>query len=418
MIVYKFGGASVKNAQSVRNMAKIIGAALDPVIVVVSAMGKTTNRLEAFLDEGLKNTGKQHELLDQLKTDHFKIIEELIPDSGHPIYDEVDLFFNEAASLIQIHQEKDYNFIYDQVISLGELVSTKIVSAWLEHFGISNRWVDIRQILKTDSNYREATVNHEFSEKLCRSVFDASGTICYVTQGFIGADTKGYTTTLGREGSDYSAALLANYLNAENVTLWKDVDGIYNADPAIFSNVDKIETLSYQEVIELTYFGAKVIHPKTIKPLFDKQIPLLVKSFNKPENRGSIVGKTTKSAHQQPFIILLENQVLISISKEDLSFISELNLSFLFDLLHSFRLKANLMQHSAISFSFCVDVPKGKALEELIELLHKEFKVLYNSGLQLITVRNFNNDLIRELIGNKKVLVEQRSRQTAQFIVT
>jgi aspartate kinase len=417
MIVYKFGGASVKDAQSVRNMAKIVEAASRPLIVVVSAMGKTTNRLEAFLDEGLKGSGMHAEILKTLRQEHFQILEELIPDSEHPVYNEIEGFFEEASSMIQIHQEKDYNFIYDQVISLGELISTKIVSTWLEHIGIANHWVDIRQILKTDSNFREAIVDQEISEKLCRSVFDASEPLCFVTQGFIGADSKGFTTTLGREGSDYSAALLANYLEAESVTLWKDVDGIYNADPAIFSNVKKIETLSYQEVIKLTYYGAKVIHPKTIRPLFDKQIPLLVKSFNKPENHGSVVRKTAKSAHQQPFIILLENQILISISKEDLSFISELNLSFLFDLLHTFRLKANLMQHSAISFSFCVDTPKGKALEELIELLHKEFKVLYNSGLQLITVRNFTNDLIRELIGNKKVLVEQRSRQTTQFII-
>jgi aspartate kinase len=417
MIVYKFGGASVKNAQAVMKISKIIGTASQPLIVVVSAMGKTTNRLEAFLDEGLKGSGKHHEILNELKTEHIRIIKELIPDPAHPIYNEVEGFFQEAAALIQLHRNKDYNFIYDQVIPLGELISTKIVNAWLVQAGITSRWIDIREILKTDSNYREAIIDHTVSEKLCRSGFAVSDPLCFVTQGFIGSDSEGFTTTLGREGSDYSAALLANYLDSESVTLWKDVDGIYNADPAIFSNVNKIEALSYQEVIELTYYGAKVIHPKTIRPLFDKQIPLFVKSFNNPENDGSIVGKSVQSAHQQPIIIILENQVLISISKKDLSFISELNLSFLFDLLHTFRLKANLMQHSAVSFSICVDIPKGKALEELIELLQKEFKLLYNTGLKLITIRNYNIKLITELIGKKEVLVEQRSRQTAQFIV-
>ncbi|MBN2174294.1 MAG: aspartate kinase [Bacteroidales bacterium] len=417
MIIFKFGGASVKNAQSVKNIAGIIRQAPGPLIAVVSAMGKTTNRLETILEKGINNSGEYKELMEELILDHLDLISKLIPDPTHPLFEEVRFLFLQAANMLKTYEGKEYNFIYDQVVSVGELVSTKIVSTWLEYSGISNHWVDIRQILKTDSSYREAIVNHEISASLCRNMFQASNPPCFITQGFIGSDMKNHTTTLGREGSDYTAALLADYLDAENVTLWKDVDGIFNADPARFSNVRKIDTMDYQEVIELTYYGAKVIHPKTIRPLFEKRIPLFVKNFNAPEKSGTAVGKTGFSENRDSFIIVLENQLLISVSKNDLSFISELNLSYLFDLLHSFRLKANLMQHSAVSFSFCVDTPKGKAVKELIVKLQKEFKVLYNTNLLLITVRNYSPELIHELIGNKNVLVEQRSRQTVQFVI-
>ncbi|MCB2220115.1 MAG: aspartate kinase [Bacteroidetes bacterium] len=418
MIVYKFGGASVKNADAVKNLAQIIVRAKRPLIVVISAMGKTTNGLEAILDESRKPNGNSDFLLEQLFVQHRSILDALFDKPDHPVYAFVKRLFDEAATTIKEYADRDYNFLYDRVISIGELVSTQIVSAWLAKEGIDNQWTDIRDLLKTDSNYREAIVDSEVSGENCRHYFQKNATGCYITQGFIGSDQAGHTTTLGREGSDYTAALLAYFLDAEEVILWKDVEGIYNADPAFFKEVQKVEKLDYQEVIELTYYGAKVIHPKTIKPLYDKQIPLYVKSFHAPEKSGTTVGSQGLQTERLPFIIVLENQVLISISNKDLSFISEFNLIRLFDLLHSFRVKANLMQHSAISFSFCVDTPRGQAVEELIRQLQKDFRVLYNKGLRLVTIRNYTQELINDWSENGQVLVEQRSRYTAQLVLT
>ncbi len=417
MIVYKFGGASVKNAEAVKNLAGIIRNANKPVIVVMSAMGKTTNKLESILEESRKPRGNYRKLLDALVEDHLNVLNDLFQDPLHPVFNSVNGFFEEVASAISRYSDQDYNFLYDQVIAAGELVSSRIVSAWLEHEGVQNNWLDIRTILKTDSTYREAIVDAAATSGHCEKFFQVEHSLCYITQGFIGSDPDGFTTTLGREGSDYTAALLAHFLDAERVTLWKDVEGIFNADPALFKEVQKVSALNYQEVIELTYYGAKVIHPKTIKPLYDKQIPLYVKSFNAPEASGTVVGNHAMQGPGFPFIIVLENQVLISISKKDLSFVSEINLRRLFDLLHNFRIKVNLMQHSAVSFSVCVDAPRGKAVEELVEELRKDFRVLYNAGLRLITIRNYSESMIRDLVDQDKALVEQRSRHTIQFVL-
>ncbi|HPE56313.1 MAG TPA: aspartate kinase [Bacteroidales bacterium] len=418
MIVYKFGGASVKNANAVKNLVPIIRLAQKPLVIVVSAMGKTTNRLEAILTESRKPEGDPNGLLAELMNDHLILLKTLFSDETAQVYSDVKDIFEAVSDSFNNHSGEDYNFLYDQVIACGELVSSRIVSAWMGDMGIENKWIDVRKVLKTDSTYREAIIDQTASASKSREIFDFNASTCFVTQGFIGSDEKGYTTTLGREGSDYTAALLANFLDAEAVTLWKDVDGIYNADPAIFKDVQQVSALNYEEVIELTYYGAKVIHPKTIKPLAEKNIPLFVKSFNNTSAPGTLVGRPNGNEKQLPFIIVLENQILISISKKDLSFVSEINLRHLFDLLHNFRIKVNLMQHSAVSFSVCVDEPKGRDVKDLVAQLSQEFKVLYNTGLQLITVRNYSEKLISELIDDQKVLVEQRSRHTVQFVLS
>ena len=417
MIIYKFGGASVKDAEGVKNLKRILLSRNEAHVVVLSAFGKTTNRLENVVEEAMKKTGKYEPLLASISEDHLSIVQHLFNDANHYIAGEIEELVHAIETLIKKNLQSDYNFLYDQVIVTGELLSTKIVSAFLNHQGIENRWIDARLVIKTDDNYRDANVLNELSGARCRDVFNFSETDCYVTQGFIGADPAEHSTSLGREGSDFSAALIASFLEAKSVTLWKDVSGIFNADPAVFENVQQIPSMKYPEVIELTYYGAKVIHPKTIKPLYEKDIPLYVKSFNDPGAKGTLVSSNDSQSMGIPFIINKEKQVLISISNKDLSFFSEINVSDLFGMLNEFRLKANLMQHSAISFSVCVDTPMGREVTDLIAALRKTFKVLYNDGLQLITIRNYSDDVIERFTKGKKVLVEQRSRHTVQFVL-
>jgi aspartate kinase len=296
------------------------------------------------------------------------------------------------------------------------VLSTKIVSAYLNKEGINNKWVDIRRVIKTDNNYRDANVNFQESKKNSLIDFKFEDNQVFITQGFIASDPDGHTTTLGREGSDYTAALLASFLSAESVTLWKDVAGIFNADPALFSDATLLKELSYQEMIELAFYGARVIHPKTIKPLKGAGIKLHVRSFYEPEQIGTIVSKDALPMIDLPVFVIKEMQVLISISLWDLSFISEYHLSLLFSLLNKFRLKANVIQHSAVSFSVCVDTPMGKEIEELIAFLKVDFKVLYNKNLQLITIRNYTERDIQKMINGRKIYIEQRSRNTVQFV--
>ncbi|MCB0805056.1 MAG: aspartate kinase [Bacteroidales bacterium] len=417
MIIYKFGGASVKDADSVRKLGDIISVCPEPIIVVVSAMGKTTNRLEMILDEAIRNSGNYIAMVQQLKNDHLAIVDQLISNRKAEVVQAMDTIFTNLLGFLAKSVNTDYNYAYDQVVSFGELLSTKIVSHYLQTKNIVNTWIDIRKFLKTNSNFRDAAVDLQASATKCKTLFTFENVACYITQGFIGSDNDGNTTTLGREGSDYSAALLANFLEADAVTLWKDVPGIFNADPAMFNKVEHIAELSYHEVIELTYYGAKVIHPKTIKPLYEKEIPLYVRSFLEPALSGTLVHKSSLRTRSIPIIIIKDQQILVSISHTDLSFISEQSVSRLFALLDDFRIKANLLQHSAISFSVGVDTPKGKAVNDLITALRKNFKVLYNEGLQLITIRNYTDAIIEELTQAKKILIEQRSRHTVQFLV-
>jgi aspartate kinase len=416
MLVYKFGGASVKDANAVRQLSKIVQDCKENLVVVISAMGKTTSRLEEILKHSFREDESHLPFIQKLKDDHFSIVHDLFRENV-PLENEISELFETIKINCKRNHDKGFNFVYDQVVSFGEIISTKIVSAYLSNQGIPNRWVDIRPVLVTDKNYREANINIVSSKKNSLVNFKSGHKEIYITQGFIGSDPEGFTTTLGREGSDYSAALLAGFLGAKSLTLWKDVAGIFNADPALFEDVTLLRELSYQEVIELAFYGARVIHPKTIKPLKINGIKLYVKCFFYPENKGTIVGSDSSVVSNIPIFVIKEKQVLISISLRDLSFLTEYHISQLFGLLDSFRLKANVIQHSAISFSVCVDTPIGKEIEELIASLKVNFKVLYNKNLQLITIRNYTEKDIQRLTKDKKIFIEQRSRNTVQFVI-
>lgn len=415
MLVYKFGGASVKDANAVQQLKKIVVNCDENLVVVISAMGKSTNKLEAVLLHALKNDGSFLPLLNELKIYHLQFIDDLLPND-QKIKDEVENIFSQIEGNCQQHQNKGYDFAYDQIVSFGEILSTKIVSAFLNKEGINNKWVDIRKVIKTDNNFRASNIQMDETSKKAEQVFDFNKNKIFVTQGFIASDFDDHTTTLGREGSDYSAAILASVLDAEHVTLWKDVAGIYNADPAIYDEVTLLQELNYQEMIELAFYGAQVIHPKTLKPIKEAGIPLYVKCFYDSDKKGTIVHENASYNTQTPIFILKDKQVLISISLRDLSFVAEEHISLLFNLLDKFRLKANIIQHSAVSFSVCVDIPLGKEIEELISILKEDFKVLYNKNLQLLTIRNYQEAEIQKMISGKKIYIEQRSRNTVQFV--
>ncbi len=408
----------MKNAAAFRMLTDIVRACPDPLIIVVSAMGKATNRFEEIVRLAWRGSEEYVAGIEALKQYHLEVVRQLIPDGEDRIYQTLEELFEIVGARVTSFRDKDFNLFYDQVVSLGEVISTRIVSRYLSLNGLENNWVDIRECLVTDENFRDASIDFDASEKRLKGRMDFQDCSRYICQGFIGGSGSGLTTTLGREGSDFTAAVLGHVFHASSVTLWKDVEGIFNADPAVFREVTLLEQISYQEMIELAYYGAKVIHPKTIKPLRQKQIPLLVKSFFHPGNMGTSIGEYSSISRKVPITILKEKQILISISLQDLSIISESHISKLFGLLYRFRLKANLLQHSAVSFSVCVDEPRGREVEDVIGILKMEFKVLYNDALTLITIRNYTEDSIREMTKGKRIYVEQRSRSTVQYITS
>ncbi len=419
MQVFKFGGASVKDAQSVRNVCEILKKfAKNNTVVVISAMGKITNHLEQLLNSYFYKKGNQEIILQEIKDFHFNIIQELFPNKNHSIYQQIENTFVEINWIIENDPSFNFDQEYDQLVSIGEILSTKIVSAFLLQSEINNKWLDVRSFIKTDNSYREGNVNYALSESLIHSDFvpELNSHKIIVTQGFIGGTSENYTTTLGREGSDYTAALLAHFLNAENVTIWKDVPGVLNADPKWFKNTKKFDELTYLDAIELTYYGASVIHPKTIKPLQNKNIPLFVKSFIQYQNEGTKIGNTSKRLPIPGYIFKVD-QILISIQPKDFSFIAEDSLSYIFQLFSKYSVKINVMQNSAVSFSICTDFESRKT-EILINELQKQFKVLYNVGVELLTIRNYDQKTIQKLTENKTILLEQRSRNTIQIVMT
>lgn len=418
MQVFKFGGASVKDAEAVKNVAEILKKfAAKETVVVISAMGKTTNGLEELVKAFFYKTGQTEAVLQKIKDYHFNIIKELFPNKNHPFYNEIENCFVEINWIIEDEPLPDYNQVYDQIVCMGEIISTKIISAYLNEKSIKNKWLDARGVIQTDNTYREGKVNYEASEPLVKSELIPllKEYKIVLTQGFIGGTSENFTTTLGREGSDYTAALLAYFIDAENVTIWKDVPGVLNADPKWFKNTKKIGALTYHDAIEFTYYGATVIHPKTIKPLQNKNIPLFVKSFLKPEDSGTVIHGSDKRVSIPSYIFKI-NQLLISIQPKDFSFIGEGNLSMIFNLFDKHGCKIHLMQNSAISFSVCID-EEGEKTERLIRDLQSEFKVLFNSGLELLTIRNYDQQTIEKLIENKSVLMEQKSRNTVQMVL-
>ncbi len=418
MQVFKFGGASVKDAASIKNSSAIIQKyAKEPTVIVISAMGKITNQLEKLVKAYFFAEGDVNLILAEIKNFHLSIVDELFPNKKSTIYADLENVFVELLWALEEAPAFSYDQHYDQIVCQGEILSTKIVSAYLNENGIQNTWLDARGIIQTDNSYREGIVDYELSESLVKSTLlpQLNNKAIVVTQGFIGGTSENYSTTLGREGSDYTAALLAYFVDARQVIIWKDVPGVLNADPKYFKNTKKIDELSYHDAIELTYFGISVIHPKTIKPLQNKNIPLLVKSFLQPEEKGTVIKNIDKRI-QIPSYIFKTDQILLSIQPKDFSFIVEQNLSVVFNLFSKHAVRINMMQNSAISFSVCTDDDAQK-IAVLMTDLQQQFKVLYNKNVQLMTIRNYDQDIISKLSEGKIILIEQRSRNTHQMVM-
>lgn len=420
MKVFKFGGASVNSADAVRNMAQIVQKHLEstPLVVVVSAMGKTTNLLEKLVP-GSSDITSTKELRQQLEEYHREIASSLMPENKE-VQHKIDTLLSNLDHLCTSlpTDVEHHNYCYDQVVCHGELLSTTIISEYLNSLGINTLWTDARQLIKTDNHYREGRVDWNATEKEIKNLEPSikNSYSIVLTQGFIGGTTDGQTTTLGREGSDYSAAILAHCLDAESVTIWKDVPGFLNADPKFFVDTVKISQIPYNEAIELAYYGASVIHPKTVKPIQNKGIPLYIRSFITPEAEGSSVGDYSKLVPETPLYIFRNNQILLSILPRDYSFIAEDNLQVIFGILNELGIRVNLMQNSALSFSICVD-NNPQRIKILIERLKSMFRVRYNENLQLITIRYYTQAVIDSIVASRPILLEQRSRTTEQIIV-
>jgi len=417
MLVFKFGGASVKDAAGVSNLAQIVKSYTgEQLLIVVSAMGKTTNALEELANAYYKGTDDVHNLYENIKQYHYGIIHQLFTDNN-AVFDEVANTFVEIDWMLEDEPQDSYDFIYDQLVSVGELLSTRIVNAYLNQQQIPSRWLDVRGYIHTDNTYREGVVDRD---KTCATIQKDIPAMLnksvVVTQGFLGGTSENFTTTLGREGSDYTASIFASCLQAQSVTTWKDVPGVLNADPKYFADTVKFDELSYTEAIEMTYYGATVIHPKTIKPLQNAGIPLLVKSFNDPEALGTIISTNGKPQFAKAVMIVKHNQVLLSISAKDYSFISEAHLSEIYQLFALNRVKINVVQTSALSLSLCFDSDDEK-FEKLLKLLKPNFNLKYNQQLQLLTLRHYTSDVLNQLIEGKHVLLEQVSRNTAQVVI-
>ncbi|MGJ1323338.1 aspartate kinase [Sphingobacterium faecium] len=417
MQVFKFGGASVKDAESVKNSAYIISKyKVGALLVVVSAMGKTTNLLEDVTKAYYHNTGEAFEMLEKAKVFHFNILSALFEDHNHPIFDEIANCFVEIEWILEEEPQDSFDYLFDQIVSTGEIVSSKILAAYLNHIGVNSKWLDARNYIMTDNTYTEAQVNWEKTEAIIQAeIPHILQEYVGITQGFIGSTSENFTTTLGREGSDYSAAIFAACLDAQHVTIWKDVPGVLNADPKWFEKTELIPELSYTDAIELTYYGATVIHPKTIKPLQNKNIQLNVRSFLNPEVPGTKI-KSTNVSLPVPSFIFKVNQILISISPRDFSFIVEDNLRDIFNLFHQFRIKLNMMHNSAINFSVAVD-DTGQNIIDVLEELKKKFKVNIETGLELITIRYYNQETINRVLVNKEVISELKDTYTCQLLV-
>ncbi|MFI8603474.1 aspartate kinase [Cellulophaga baltica] len=415
MRIFKFGGASVKDADGVKNLVSVLEqVGYEHTLIVVSAMGKTTNAMETVVTSYFRDKSEVAAAIQDVLKYHNDILMDLFENDKHPIFKKIKELFDEVQGFLAWNKSPKHSFVYDQVIGYGELVSTTILSAYLNEVGINNTWLDVRDYIKTDDNYRDAAINWEKTQENISKGIDKSK--FYITQGFIGSDDNNFTTTLGREGSDYSAAILAYCLNATAVTIWKDVPGVLNADPRYFDNAQLLNQISYREAIELAFYGASVIHPKTLQPLQRKEIPLLVKSFLQPKNPGTTVGKGPGIEPKVPCFIVKKNQVLMKLSSLDFSFIVEDSISELFKLFHDHKMKVDLIQNSAISFSVCVDNKFGR-LNDLLEILKRKFKVNHQEDVSLYTIRHFDTEAITSLQNGKEILLEQRGKETVQLVV-
>ena len=416
MIVFKFGGASVKNAAAIKNMANIIAEQKEQLIIVISAMGKTTNRLEEIIDAYVSSKQDlQQEKVQALADFHLDIATELFENPRHKVFEDISLLIKDLQRVLQKTPSLNFDHDYDQIICFGELLSTKIVSHFLDTQGMRVLWKDVRLAIKTNNSYREARVNWEITKQLVPQHFAFDNSRIIVTQGFLGSTPDNITTTLGREGSDYTGAVLAYVLKANHLVIWKDVPGVLNADPKWFDDTVLLPELSYRDAIELAYYGASVIHPKTIKPLQNKNINLYVKSFVHPREKGTVISNINYEKLVPSFIFKMD-QVLIRIQPKDFSFIAEDHLQTIFGILSANRVKINLMQNSALKFLLCINNDKRK-LPAIIEQFENEFKVSYETGLELITIRYFDQSTIDRVTLNKELILEHRDQKNVQLIV-
>ena len=414
MRIFKFGGASVKDADGVKNLLKVLQAVgHDKTLVIISAMGKTTNAIEIVIDNYFNNKKELQSSIQDIKKYHNGILLDLFENENHAVFKIVSNLLQDLSVFFDRNKSPDYNYVYDQVIGYGELISTTIVSNYLNEIGLKNNWLDVRELVKTDSYYRNAKVDWQATQEVISKKVNRK--VLNITQGFLGSDANNFTTTLGREGSDYSAAIFAYCLNAESVTIWKDVPGVLNADPRYFENAQLLNQISYREAIELAFYGASVIHPKTLQPLQRKEIPLFVKSFLNPIEDGTSVSKGQDLEPHVPCFIVKKDLVLISLSSLDFSFIVEENISEIFNLLAQYKMKVDVIQNSAISFSVCID-NNYKNLEKLLQHLKAKFKVDFTENVSLYTIRHFDKKAIHGLEENKTVLLKQIFDQTVQIV--
>ena len=401
----------MKDADSVKNVLRVLSIqGFERCLIVVSAMGKTTNALERVVEFYFNKSDYQQEIA-KIKEEHIQIAKGLF-DENHHVFSEIKLFFDDIESFLRRNKSPNYNFVYDQVVTCGEMISSKILSVYLSDNEMGSQWLDARDFIKTDTNYREGVVNWEDTEKNI-SQLDKAKT--YVTQGFIGSDENNFTVSLGREGSDYSAAIFAYCLNAKDMTIWKDVPGVMTGDPRKFENVELLSNISYEEAIEMAYYGASVIHPKTLQPLKQKSIPFFVKSFISPEKAGTKIGISTENQLLESYI-LKENQVLMRIATRDFSFIAEDHISFIFRELAKRNIKVSLMQNSAISLALCLE-DKFNNIDELEAELEQDFNTEIVKNVSLFTIRNARLENLDKLYEGKNVLLEQITKTTVQMII-
>jgi len=418
MQVYKFGGASIKNAQAVINASNIIKSTNDKVIVVVSAMGKTTNALEgiwrSFTTDNCKNIDSK---ISNFFNYHSAIIKDLGLSNNKNLIKETTAIFNALNDLKNQKVNSNFDFDYARIVSCGEILSSLILSHYLGKIDIDNLWLDARKLIKTDNSYKEAKVDWNKTNELISNEVKINNSVVYITQGFIGFTDLNQTTTLGREGSDFSASIFAWCVNATELTIWKDVAGVLNADPKIFTDTVKLKNISYKEAIELSFYGASVIHPKTIKPLHNKSIPLCVKSFINPDLEGTLINNDSTNDEDFPCYIYNNKQILISISPKDFSFILENHISDIFKLFALFNVKVHITQNSALNFSVCANISEEK-LASLILELSQEFKVIYNTDVDLLTIRNYSKSEFPKQLQHKQILLQQHIRGTRRYVLS
>lgn len=416
--VFKFGGASLKDADAIRNVGKILHKyQASPLFIVVSAIGKTTNQLEAVVDAHAQQNGQAEPLWQDIKNQHFALLAELIDDPAHEAFVSLNDAFVEMEWVLDEAPYENYDYLYDQMVPIGELLSSIILTHYLNHIGLATHWTDARDVILTDDIFREGWVQWEETlarfESNLRPLVEQDGFI--LTQGFIASTSENFTTTLGREGSDYSAAIFSYCMDAESMTIWKDVPGVLTADPRLFDDVIKLDRLSYREAIEMTYYGAKVIHPKTIKPLQNKNIPLYVKSFVAPEGSGTLICADVEDTYP-PMVAIEDEQALLQIATRDFSFVAEHHMSDLFTIIADLRLQVNMMQNTAISFNVCVNDTDDK-VDRFTQAIQQHFNVTIERNLELITIRHYNQATLNSLRGDKVVLLEERIRGTVQLVV-